>query len=189
MTAQPSQHKLILPLEGYRALAILAVLIFHLDKTFLPGGYLGVDLFFVISGFIITKGIIKAREAGTFKLSTFYAKRFWRLFPALLATTLVTLIFAYSNRLKSLLLFNRCDVRFGKKLQMVRRWQVTISRPCAPHVREYTRDEILKVYGGLKEHITIHGLTFLWSAQFAISGKIFLKLMIGTLIIAAMIIL
>lgn len=95
MTAQPSQHKLILPLEGYRALAILAVLIFHLDKTFLPGGYLGVDLFFVISGFIITKGIIKAREAGTFKLSTFYAKRFRRLFPALLATTLVTLIFAY----------------------------------------------------------------------------------------------
>ena len=95
MTTQSPHHRLIRPLEGYRALAILAVLIFHLDKNLLPGGYLGVDLFFVISGFIITKGIVKARVAGTFKLSTFYAKRFRRLFPALLITTLVTLAFSY----------------------------------------------------------------------------------------------
>ena len=95
MTTQSSKHRLIRPLEGYRALAILAVLIFHLDKNVLPGGYLGVDLFFVISGFIITKGIMKTREAGTFKLSSFYAKRFRRLFPALLVTTIFILVFSY----------------------------------------------------------------------------------------------
>ena len=75
MTIETRQHRLILPLEGYRALAILAVLLFHLDKSLMPGGYLGVDLFFVISGFIITKRIVSEREAGTFKLSTFYMKR------------------------------------------------------------------------------------------------------------------
>ncbi len=95
MNIQSPHRRLIRPLEGYRALAILAVLLFHLDKTLLPGGYLGVDLFFVISGFIITKGIIRERAAGTFKLSTFYTKRFRRLFPALLVTTLITLIFSY----------------------------------------------------------------------------------------------
>ena len=95
MTIETRQHRLILPLEGYRALAILAVLLFHLDKSLVPGGYLGVDLFFVISGFIITKRIVSEREAGTFKLSTFYMKRIRRLFPALLITVLVTLIASY----------------------------------------------------------------------------------------------
>jgi len=92
VTTKPKTHKLIKPLEGYRALAILAVLIFHLDKQLLPGGYLGVDLFFVISGFIITKGLMSAKARDGLSLSTFYAKRFRRLFPALLVTTLVTLI-------------------------------------------------------------------------------------------------
>lgn len=95
MQAQNLGHRIIRPLEGYRALAIIAVLIFHLDKTILPGGYLGVDLFFVISGFIITKGIVAARVDGTFKLSSFYFKRIRRLFPALLFTILVTLIASY----------------------------------------------------------------------------------------------
>lgn len=95
MTAQKSSHQLIRPLEGYRALAIIAVLLFHLDKTLLPGGYLGVDLFFVISGFIITKGIVAARATGTFKLSRFYIKRIRRLFPALLVTVFLTLIASY----------------------------------------------------------------------------------------------
>ncbi|WP_427454595.1 acyltransferase family protein [Litorimonas sp. WD9-15] len=85
-------YELIKPLEGYRALAILAVLIFHLDRNFLPGGFLGVDLFFVISGFIITKGLMTRKAQGRLKLSAFYLRRIRRLFPALLVTVTVTLI-------------------------------------------------------------------------------------------------
>jgi len=95
VTAKPAIHKLIRPLEGYRALAIIAVLVFHLDEHLLPGGYLGVDLFFVISGFIITKGLMSSKEAGTLSLARFYARRFRRLFPALLVTTIVSLIAAW----------------------------------------------------------------------------------------------
>lgn len=95
MKINQKSHKLIRPLEGYRALAIISVLIFHLEENLLSGGYLGVDLFFVISGFIITKGLINAKANGTLNLWDFYAKRFRRLFPALLVTTILTLIGSY----------------------------------------------------------------------------------------------
>ena len=95
MSENAVSHRLIRPLEGYRALAILAVLLFHLDKHLLPGGYLGVDLFFVISGFIITKGLVNSKAKDTLRLGEFYKKRFRRLFPALMVTTLVTLAGAW----------------------------------------------------------------------------------------------
>lgn len=79
-------------IEGMRALAVLMVLLFHLDVHFLGGGYLGVDLFFVISGFIITRNILSDQERGRFSLREFYVRRFRRLFPALLATVLLTLL-------------------------------------------------------------------------------------------------
>lgn len=83
---------LIRPLEGYRALAILAVLFFHLDMPYFQGGYIGVDLFFVISGFIITKNIHSNWTSGKFSFGTFYIKRIRRLFPALFLTILLTLL-------------------------------------------------------------------------------------------------
>ena len=89
------KQNLIRPLEGYRALAILAVLLFHLDFSFAKGGFLGVDIFFVISGFIITKIIFSQMEKGEFSLSHFYYKRYRRLFPALILTVFVTLVFAF----------------------------------------------------------------------------------------------
>lgn len=79
-------------IEGMRALAVLAVLLFHLDINGIAGGYLGVDLFFVISGFIITRNILLDGSAGTFSLREFYVRRFRRLFPALLATILLTML-------------------------------------------------------------------------------------------------
>jgi peptidoglycan/LPS O-acetylase OafA/YrhL len=79
-------------IEGMRALAVLMVLLFHLDVPFLDGGYLGVDLFFVISGFIITRNILADQERDRFSLREFYVRRFRRLFPALLATVLLTLL-------------------------------------------------------------------------------------------------
>lgn len=81
-------------IEGLRALAVLAVLLFHLDLSGFTGGYLGVDLFFVISGFIITRNILLEQGRGTFTLKDFYLRRFRRLFPALAVTVLVTLLAA-----------------------------------------------------------------------------------------------
>ena len=78
-------------IEGMRALAVLAVLLFHLDLPGLAGGYLGVDLFFVISGFIITRNILSDLGKGKFSLKEFYLRRFRRLFPALVVTVLLTL--------------------------------------------------------------------------------------------------
>jgi len=81
-------------IEGFRALAVLSVLLFHLGLESIAGGYLGVDLFFVISGFIITRNILLQQSSGTFSLKAFYIRRFRRLFPALSVTVLVTLLVA-----------------------------------------------------------------------------------------------
>jgi peptidoglycan/LPS O-acetylase OafA/YrhL len=86
-------HGPFLPgIEGMRALAVGVVLLFHLDISFFGGGYLGVDLFFVISGFIISRNILSDIALGKFTLKDFYIRRFRRLLPALLVTVLLTLI-------------------------------------------------------------------------------------------------
>ncbi|MEW9586973.1 acyltransferase family protein [Paraburkholderia sp. DGU8] len=70
-------------LDGLRAIALIAVVIFHADVTWAQGGYLGVDLFFVISGFIITSLLIKENQAGIHSaLFQFYWRRAKRLLPA-----------------------------------------------------------------------------------------------------------
>lgn len=71
-------------LDGLRALAIAGVVLYHGDLSWLPGGYLGVDLFFVLSGFLVTSLLLEERLwAGEIDLSGFYARRLRRLFPAL----------------------------------------------------------------------------------------------------------
>jgi peptidoglycan/LPS O-acetylase OafA/YrhL len=82
-------------IQGLRALAVMAVVIFHISPTWLPGGYLGVDIFFVISGYLIIGFICRDILANKFSLSGFYVKRIKRLFPALLATIIATTIAAY----------------------------------------------------------------------------------------------
>ncbi|HEY0259647.1 MAG TPA: acyltransferase family protein [Lacisediminihabitans sp.] len=72
-------------LDGLRAIAVLAVMLFHLTPGFLPGGYLGVDVFFVISGFLITGLLLRERAtAGRIRLGSFWMRRARRLLPALL---------------------------------------------------------------------------------------------------------
>ena len=70
-------------IDGLRAIAILGVLGFHAGFAFLGGGFVGVDVFFVISGFLITSIIINEREAGSFSLARFYERRVRRILPAL----------------------------------------------------------------------------------------------------------
>ena len=82
-------------IDGLRAIAVLSVLFYHLDEALLTGGYVGVDVFFVISGYLITKLIFKElSETGTFSFKNFYIRRVRRLFPALFATLALSLIAA-----------------------------------------------------------------------------------------------
>ncbi len=79
--------------DGLRAIAILSVILFHLDKDILQGGFVGVDMFFVISGFLITSHIANdCRSSNGFSFIKFYLRRIRRIIPALLGTILVTLI-------------------------------------------------------------------------------------------------
>jgi len=82
-------------IDGLRAVAVISVLIFHLNSTWLPGGFIGVDIFFVISGFLITSIINKEFIKKQFSFSHFYARRAKRIFPALFTVLLVCSIFAY----------------------------------------------------------------------------------------------
>ena len=77
-------------LDGLRAIAVLGVLVYHLDRTWLPGGYLGVDLFFVLSGYLITSLLVAEHvKTGRIDLPAFWARRVRRLLPALLVVLVV----------------------------------------------------------------------------------------------------
>lgn len=79
-------------IDGMRAIAVLGVLLFHAGFPALSGGYAGVDVFFVISGYLITRIILGAIDAGEFSFIGFFINRVRRLFPALLATVGISVI-------------------------------------------------------------------------------------------------
>lgn len=81
-------------IDGLRGFAVLAILLFHLDLAFVPGGFVGVDIFFVISGYLITGIIAREMTAGTFALGKFYARRIKRIFPALFVMLALTSVAA-----------------------------------------------------------------------------------------------
>ena len=70
-------------IDGLRALAVLPVVLFHAGFSWFPGGYVGVDVFFVISGFLITSLILNEITKGRFSVASFYERRIRRIFPAL----------------------------------------------------------------------------------------------------------
>ena len=80
-------------IDGLRAIAVLGVIIYHAFPTALPGGFSGVDIFFVISGYLISGILYKGVREGEFSFREFYARRVRRLFPSLITLLLLALVF------------------------------------------------------------------------------------------------
>jgi peptidoglycan/LPS O-acetylase OafA/YrhL len=81
-------------IDGLRAFAVMPVILYHANLGLLPGGFLGVDIFFVISGFLITTIILDDLAGGRFSIIRFYERRLRRIAPALLVVCLACLPFA-----------------------------------------------------------------------------------------------
>jgi peptidoglycan/LPS O-acetylase OafA/YrhL len=91
-------------IDGLRALAVVPVILFHAGFGWVRGGYVGVDVFFVISGYLITSIIVSEKNAGRFTLRGFYERRARRILPALFLVTIACIIPAWfwmlSNQLE-----------------------------------------------------------------------------------------
>ncbi len=79
-------------IDGLRAIAVLSVIVYHLDNRWLPGGFAGVDMFFVISGYLITLYVLQEQQLGRFSLAEFYRRRIRRIMPAALLVIAVTVL-------------------------------------------------------------------------------------------------
>lgn len=95
--SQLALNKYRTDIDGLRAIAVLSVTIFHLNPHWLSGGFLGVDIFFVISGFLITSLLYRDISNDTFSFKTFYTKRIKRILPAFFVVIFVGLALAYTT--------------------------------------------------------------------------------------------
>ena len=95
MSGSSVGSKRVVELDGLRGLAVLLVLINHFNKNWLPGGFLGVDIFFVLSGYVVTLSVFRRKllNKGNTILE-FYKRRFLRILPALIVCILVTTLFS-----------------------------------------------------------------------------------------------
>ncbi len=78
-------------IDGLRAVAVLVIILFHINKDLLPGGFIGVDVFFVISGYLISLNIIRDVNANKFSIAEFYSRRIKRIFPPLIIVLVTTI--------------------------------------------------------------------------------------------------
>src|SRR5579862_4130430 len=97
--ARPGKIRQLPGLDGLRAIAVVAVIVYHLDPRWLPGGFLGVDVFFVISGYLITSLLLSEHQRNRrVDLPRFWLRRARRLLPAvfgmLLAVTVLAALFS-----------------------------------------------------------------------------------------------
>src|SRR4030065_2155670 len=82
-------------IDGLRAIAVLSVVGFHASPYWIRGGFVGVDIFFVISGFLISSIILSSLSKGTFSFAEFYARRIKRIFPALIFVMITCYVFGW----------------------------------------------------------------------------------------------
>ena len=111
-------------IDGLRAIAVLSVLIHHLNAAMLPGGFVGVDIFFVISGTLITSQVVREAVEGRFSVRQFYKRRINRILPALMVVVGTTSIAgAFILSPSDLVLFARSAVSAGFGLSNVFFWR------------------------------------------------------------------
>lgn len=94
-TASASAQSYRPEVDGLRAIAVVSVIVFHLNATWLPGGFVGVDVFFVISGYLITGFVRREVASGTWAYRSFFVRRVRRLAPPLLFVTVCSCCAAY----------------------------------------------------------------------------------------------
>jgi len=166
-------------IQGLRALAFLLVFIFHLNSNWLPGGFLGVDVFFVISGYIMTSVIVYEVDNKKFSFDVFFLKRFKRIIPAYFFLLLITAIagsclYLYSDieKLQQTLLrstlfisnrmFANGNSYFGAKLSenpLLHTWSLAIEMQfyfILPILLYFFRKNILKIFIALIILLTIY---------------------------------
>lgn len=138
-------------IDGLRAVAILLVLLFHAGIHYFPSGFIGVDVFFVISGFLITSIIINSLGKGNFSFARFYSRRLWRLQPVFICLLVVTTLLAslycvpddliqYGKSLRktslyvSNVFFSNLTTGYfapdGKQLPLLHTWSLSIEWQC-----------------------------------------------------------
>lgn len=173
-------------IQGLRAVAFILVYIFHLNSSWLPGGFIGVDMFFVISGYLITSIITDQKQKGHFRLLSFYEKRIKRIIPAYYVTLLFIIIagcYFYlqtdTPRLRSGLyrsivflsnqFFAHGDSYFGAKLSenpLLHTWSLAIEMQfyfILPFLLIYTNKKILPyLIGTLLFILTAHSTYILY---------------------------
>ena len=82
-------------IDGLRALAVVSIILFHAEFELFSGGFVGVDVFFVISGYLISNIIYSELFSNTFSFKNFYKRRIKRILPALMSVLLITIPFSY----------------------------------------------------------------------------------------------
>ncbi len=95
MTSNLSHPKYRPDIDGLRAVAVLSVVLFHAFPEVLRGGFIGVDVFFVISGFLISTIIFKSLDRGMFSIGDFYVRRIKRIFPSLLFVLVICYVIGW----------------------------------------------------------------------------------------------
>lgn len=88
-------HKYRPDIDGLRAIAVLSVVLFHAFPEWISGGFIGVDIFFVISGYLISQILFESLDKGTFSFGEFYSRRIRRIFPALLLVLIACFAFSW----------------------------------------------------------------------------------------------
>ena len=155
-------------IDGLRAVAVLAVIVHHLSPRLLPGGYLGVDVFFVISGFVITGSLAQRPASGLGDLMLgFYGRRIRRLLPALLVCVVISaLVLCLVNPDPGQMLGVGWRALFGTSNLILHRLAVDYFRPAA-ELNPFTQTWSL----GVEEQFYLLFPLLVWFSGFARTGR------------------